>query len=102
VQLLLAIALTAVGPLVLKTLFWCQAVIFLSLMNRAVGPQFWKFTPAEIALSLIMSSSYIFGIFYPSLGSGYLWAPFMFSALAWLTYSTVRTWREAGLRPVNE
>ena len=98
VQLIFAIVLTALGPFGLKLLFWCQALISLSLMDRIVGPRFWKFTPAEVALSLLTSGSYVFSIFYPDLGAEYLWASFMFSGLGWLGYSVVRTWREALMR----
>ena len=101
-QLILPIVLTVLGPFVLKLVFWCHASSSLSLMGRQVGPRFWRFTPVEVALSLLMSGSSVFSIFYPDLGATMLWAPFIFSALGWLGYSVARTWREAELRPDNE
>lgn len=97
-KLAFAIVLTALGPFVLKLTFWSQATISLSLMGRQAGTCFWKFTPVEAALSLLMSASYVFAIIYPDIGTAFLWAPFLFSGLGWLGYSVVRTWREALVR----
>lgn len=101
-RLIFAIVLTALGPFVLKLLFWSQASISLSLMGRSVGPLFWKLSPLEVALSLFMSGSYVFSLFYPGLGGAYLWATFIVSGLAWLGYSVARTWREALVRSDTE
>lgn len=94
-HLLLAIVLTALGPIGLKALFWLNATLCLSLMNRQIGQSFWRFTPLEMTLSLAMSASFVFAVYFQQPKYIFLPLTFIVSALSWLFLLTARTWRES-------
>jgi hypothetical protein len=90
-QILLSAAVTVLIALSLKFLFWINGKIFISLMGRSLGIDFWKFTPLEIALSCAAAASFSYSLIYQAART---MAPFIFivSGVAYIGYMTVRVW----------
>ena len=76
----------------LKFTFWANALILLSLMQRRIRKEFWKFSAIEVAIALISSVSFSYGIIindYRLLTA----IIFIVSTLGYLAYMIRRVWR---------
>ncbi len=86
------IGVTALVFIALKFTFWANALILLSLMQRRIRKKFWRFSLIEVAIGLISSMSFSYGII---MNDNRLLVAIIFtvSTLGYLAYSIRRVWR---------
>lgn len=83
----------------LKFTFWANAVIFLSLLQRRIAREFWRFTSAETVLASVSASSAALLITFdsqlPAYGDSRLAAAVAFcsATVAYLFYMVKRVWK---------
>ena len=86
------IGLSLIVAALMKIAFGVQASIFLSLVNRTLPPEHWRFNLTEALLTIGSSATIVTAIYTQS--NGVILGPlFSIFCLAWLAYMCLKAWK---------